>query len=266
MAVRMIRKTLFTLFILFGIVHSISCSPAQIPSTSQANMPNPASVYCEEQGNRLEIVTAADGSQSGVCVFPDGSTCDEWAYFRGECGPAEQRGSPSASAEIPTALPIDPADYQGWWTYTHPVYNFSIMLPEDWITEEVTTSDPLMNGHMLSLHPKYDVEKESIRMTFRHVGEDTMLWPTGVGQGDFISQGTLEIAGQPAQRVLLVCPTGEVTSIWYHQDEGAPNVTRGDLEFEFIFSASSLHCEAGYSLSGKVQRVGEMIIASLNVP
>jgi hypothetical protein len=54
----------------------------------QANMPNPASVYCEQNGNTLEIRTADDGSQSGVCVFPDSSTCDEWAYFRGECGPA----------------------------------------------------------------------------------------------------------------------------------------------------------------------------------
>ena len=57
----------------------------------QANMPNPASVYCEQNGNSLEIQTAADGSQFGVCVFPDGSTCEEWAYFRGECGPAAQK-------------------------------------------------------------------------------------------------------------------------------------------------------------------------------
>jgi putative hemolysin len=59
-------------------------------TTPQANMPNPASVYCTQQGNRLEIRTAADGSQNGVCIFPDGSTCDEWAYFRGECGLASQ--------------------------------------------------------------------------------------------------------------------------------------------------------------------------------
>jgi putative hemolysin len=58
--------------------------------TSQANMPNPASVYCEQNGNTLEIRTAADGSQSGVCVFPDGSTCGEWAYFREECSPATE--------------------------------------------------------------------------------------------------------------------------------------------------------------------------------
>jgi putative hemolysin len=56
----------------------------------QANMPNPASVYCVEQGYKSEIRTAADGSQSGVCIFPDGSECDEWAYFRNECGPTQQ--------------------------------------------------------------------------------------------------------------------------------------------------------------------------------
>ncbi len=49
---------------------------------------NPASVYCEEQGYKLEIRTDEQGSY-GVCLFPDGSECDEWAFFRGECGPAE---------------------------------------------------------------------------------------------------------------------------------------------------------------------------------
>ncbi len=69
----------------------------------QANMPNPASVYCEQNGNKLEIHTAADGSQSGVCVFPDGSTCDEWAYFRGECGPAAQESpTPAVTVESTT--------------------------------------------------------------------------------------------------------------------------------------------------------------------
>jgi hypothetical protein len=49
-------------------------------------MPNPAAAYCEQNGSIYEIRTADDGSQSGVCVFPDSSTCDEWAYFKGECG------------------------------------------------------------------------------------------------------------------------------------------------------------------------------------
>lgn len=264
-----------------------ACQPAVSPggevtptipagSTPGQELPNPASVYCEEQGYRLEIRTATDGNQSGVCIFPDGSECDEWAFFRGECAPASQN-SPTAAppveaatppanpTAIPTPRPIDPADYQSWWTYTHAVYNFSIMLPEDWVVEEVTTGDALMNGHLLSLHSKYETEKENIRMTFRGPGEDARLWPTGVGQGEFIEQGTLEVAGGPARRVLLVCPTGEVTAIWYHGLEDRPNISRGGLEFGFIFSGAS-HCEAGYSLGGKVQYMGEMIIASLKVP
>ena len=160
-----------------------------------------------------------------------------------------------AQTEFPTALPIDPADYQGWWTYTHPVYGFSIMLPEDWDVEEVTTGDPLMNGHLLNLHPDYASGMENIRMTFRRVGEDVLLWPTGVGSGEFIPQGTIDIAGAPARRILFVCPNGEITGIWYHDaEENQPNITRGDLEFGFIYSNS--YCEPGYSLGGKVQRCG----------
>ena len=78
----------------------------------QANIPNPASVYCKQNGNTLEIQTAADGSQTGVCEFPDGSTCDEWAYFRGECGPTYQE-SPTPVIVIEatsTALPGSTAE------------------------------------------------------------------------------------------------------------------------------------------------------------
>ncbi len=66
----------------------------------QVGMPNPASVNCLQKGNRHEIRTAADGSQNGVCIFPDGSTCDEWAYFRGECKPTTMsKSTPSILAE-----------------------------------------------------------------------------------------------------------------------------------------------------------------------
>ncbi len=68
-------------------------------------MPNPASVYCIQKGNKLEIRTAADGSQNGICVFPDGSTCDEWAYYLGECGLTAQKSSTPAIAVEATAKP-----------------------------------------------------------------------------------------------------------------------------------------------------------------
>jgi putative hemolysin len=54
-------------------------------ATGGAGLANPASVYCEEQGYTLEIRTDEQGSQYGFCVFPDGSECEEWAFFRGEC-------------------------------------------------------------------------------------------------------------------------------------------------------------------------------------
>ncbi len=68
----------------FGISQEVTVpAPAETPL---ANMPNPASVFCEEQGGRLEIRTGDDGGQFGVCTFPDGSECEEWAFYRGECG------------------------------------------------------------------------------------------------------------------------------------------------------------------------------------
>jgi hypothetical protein len=67
-------------------------------------MPNPASLYCQQNGNKLEIHTAADGSQTGICTFPDGSTCDEWAYFKGECGPAAQQ-SPTPATTLEATTP-----------------------------------------------------------------------------------------------------------------------------------------------------------------
>jgi len=64
------------------------CQPGQTAGEEPiggAGLPNPASVYCEEQGGTLDIRTADDGGQYGVCVFSDGSECDEWAFYRGEC-------------------------------------------------------------------------------------------------------------------------------------------------------------------------------------
>ena len=60
---------------------------APAPTATPAGIANPASTYCVEQGGASETRTADDGSRYGVCKFPDGSACDEWAFFRGECAP-----------------------------------------------------------------------------------------------------------------------------------------------------------------------------------
>ncbi|MFH0755501.1 MAG: DUF333 domain-containing protein [bacterium] len=50
------------------------------------NMPNPASAYCQKLNYKLEIKTDSADGQYGVCIFSDGNECEEWAFFRGECG------------------------------------------------------------------------------------------------------------------------------------------------------------------------------------
>ena len=45
-------------------------------------MPDPASVYCESRGGKVETETAKDGGTIGFCIFPDGTRVNEWAYFR----------------------------------------------------------------------------------------------------------------------------------------------------------------------------------------
>mgnify|MGYP000852399487 CR=1 FL=1 len=417
--------------LILGMLFLAACAttPQTQPTPSpapQANLPNPASVYCQQQGYRLEIRTAPDGSQFGVCVFPDGSECGEWAYFRGECGPRGQNNAPTeatlapavetasdgchiyrderlgysfhypADAEIvrnddplhgitvvgppvngetrfmfsiahpddreeyrppegadlaqwleqhnllgdtrmgdtqiagysavhlyherspqsyasdryyfaragqlfvintqsfdaqevspynhllqtlqfepsgaevvvptaiPSALPVDTAGYAGWWTYTHPEYNFSIQLPGDWVVENVTTGDPVMDSHAMILRPAHALDAERIRLAFRRPGEDVLLYPTGVGEGEFLQQSTLDVTGAPARRMLLMCQGGEITSIWYHEVGGPAYLTRGGIEFGFMFSAGASTCD-GNSLSSETQLLGEMIIASLIV-
>jgi len=53
-------------------------------SPPKLKIANPASVYCEEHDGRLEIRDEA-GGQVGYCTFSNGTECEEWAFYRGEC-------------------------------------------------------------------------------------------------------------------------------------------------------------------------------------
>lgn len=66
-------------------VLATSCGSGTAADSGQ--LPNPAAVRCEELGGRSTIVTDEDGSQRGLCGWPDGSSCDEWELYRGECQP-----------------------------------------------------------------------------------------------------------------------------------------------------------------------------------
>ncbi len=71
-----------------AVTTSAPAQPTVAPTTAPAvGMPNPASVFCQQQGGKTEIRKDAAGGEVGYCVFPDKSECEEWAYMRGECKP-----------------------------------------------------------------------------------------------------------------------------------------------------------------------------------
>ena len=50
----------------------------------QSQLPNPAAVYCEEQGGYLEALMFEAGSKA-YCVFDDLSKCWQWDFHKGDC-------------------------------------------------------------------------------------------------------------------------------------------------------------------------------------
>lgn len=55
------------------------------PATSPTGLANPASVFCIKNGGSVDIMAGWDSGQIGVCTFPGGSQCEEWAMMRGDC-------------------------------------------------------------------------------------------------------------------------------------------------------------------------------------
>jgi len=71
----------------------------QQPATKPTGLPNPASVNCEKKGGTLKIRKGKKG-EYGVCKFPNGKECEEWALFRGKCSPdADNAPTPAAGPD-----------------------------------------------------------------------------------------------------------------------------------------------------------------------
>lgn len=69
-----------------GLAGCASPTPPPVPTpTSAAQMANPASAYCLEQGGTLTIQPRGDGGEYGICSFEDNRQCEEWAMQRGDC-------------------------------------------------------------------------------------------------------------------------------------------------------------------------------------
>ena len=75
----------FALLIQMVACLSVQTAPGQ--TEQKAELPNPASLNCTKKGGKLQIRKDSRGNEYGVCIFPDGRQCEEWAFFRGHCSP-----------------------------------------------------------------------------------------------------------------------------------------------------------------------------------
>jgi uncharacterized protein len=65
---------------LLALAPLAACTKADPPSPT-IGLANPASVYCVEQGGKLEI-RSESGGQVGYCRLANGTVIEEWAHYR----------------------------------------------------------------------------------------------------------------------------------------------------------------------------------------
>lgn len=66
-----------------------NCTELEESEEKEFQLANPASIYCKEQGGEL-IIKENNYGEYGVCVFGDGSECEEWEFYDGKCMPGEE--------------------------------------------------------------------------------------------------------------------------------------------------------------------------------
>jgi putative hemolysin len=182
--------------------------PTAVPLVdADANMANPASVYCEEHGGILDIRTDASGGQSGICIFEDGSECDEWAYFRGECAPTsalQDTPTPAQPSSAPAAPTVELAA-DGWKIYRNADTGLYFEYPPDATMEAV-------NGNPQALSIIGPNSWPTFYISFPSDRED---WRPGVGTD--LAQFLIDHYLMPANRVADVQIAGETAIHTRHE-------------------------------------------------
>lgn len=78
---------------IFIFVNKSKTPSAPLPTPTppqEVEVENPAARFCLENGGNLDIRSDREGNQKGFCIFEDGSECEEWSFFRGECKKGEK--------------------------------------------------------------------------------------------------------------------------------------------------------------------------------
>lgn len=151
------KKTTLWIVALLAVATLAGCNKAPVENPNEnAEIANPASVYCEENGGTLVLEEGA-----WLCMFEDGSYCEEWAYQRWECQPGEIIYNTVDDENIDTVLPewaktsltdeeleeVIDTHFPKWYTYS--VYNTETEASSEW---EYTYPEDLDHSLLLPIH------------------------------------------------------------------------------------------------------------------
>ena len=112
---------------------------AKLFTPTGIGMANPASLFCESMGGKVQIVTDAAG-QRGDCLLPNGTRTDEWTYFR-SVSPTLSTWPATVPAPTAACTVVQEADFRvalrganptGHWllaTGQAPAFTFRPVLP-----------------------------------------------------------------------------------------------------------------------------------------
>ncbi len=71
--------------LLLGLSAIAACGPVRQSTLPQVGLANPASIYCAQQGGRVEVVRTERG-EVGYCRLPTGQIVEEQAFYRQNAG------------------------------------------------------------------------------------------------------------------------------------------------------------------------------------
>ena len=103
-----------------------------------AEVPNPAAVFCKEQGGAYRVVQEAEGER-GICVLRDGREVDAWDYFREYHASPSVETRPTAESTRTDGGPMAGNKLVGGWTRQETVTE-DARAALDWVLGQMNTA------------------------------------------------------------------------------------------------------------------------------
>lgn len=174
------------------------CAPGSAETGEAVEMANPAASFCVDQGYDYEIRTDENDGQYGVCIFPDRSECEGWAFYNGECAPGDFTPDETNAAEPKEPEASNPAEM----TYEDEEYGLKAAYPEGW-TLEASSVGEATNDHPASRLLEFSKDNWVLIVHYKSPEDVTMIGG-GMGAGEIIQDTEIMLLGQsvPVNRLV----------------------------------------------------------------